>query len=51
MVTLTPWEPARSGRWIAALQKRPAVIAPFVTRPNETVPDRAAWVWRPRRRP
>ena len=25
----------------AALAKRPALIAPFVTRPNETVPDRA----------
>ena len=26
----------------AALRRRPAVIAPFVTRPGETVPDRAA---------
>ena len=25
----------------AALARRPAVLAPFVTRPNETVPDRA----------
>ena len=42
MITLTPWDPAES--WtllLAALQKRPAVIAPFVTRPNEKVPDRA----------
>jgi transketolase len=27
---------------VTALQERPAVIAPFVTRPNEKVPDRAA---------
>jgi transketolase len=41
LLTLTPWEPAEI--WpllMTALQKRPAVIAPFVTRPNETVPDR-----------
>lgn len=41
MITLTPWEPAEV--WpllMTALQKRPAVIAPFVTRPNESVPDR-----------
>jgi len=41
MITLTPWDPAEV--WpllMAALQKRPAVIAPFVTRPNETVADR-----------
>lgn len=43
MITLTPWEP--NELWpltVAALAKRPAVIAPFVTRPNETVPDRTA---------
>lgn len=43
MITLTPWEPAEV--WpllVTALHKRPAVIAPFVTRPNEIVPDRAA---------
>ena len=42
MITLTPWEPAEIGTLVAAaLVKRPAVIAPFVTRPNEKVPDRA----------
>jgi transketolase len=43
MITLTPWDPNEA--WpllVAALQKRPAVISPFVTRPNETIPDRAA---------
>jgi transketolase len=41
MITLTPWDPAEV--WpllITALARRPAVIAPFVTRPNEIVPDR-----------
>ncbi len=41
-ITATPWDPAEL--WpltAAALAKRPAVFAPFVTRPNETVPDRA----------
>lgn len=43
MVTLTPWEPAEVWPLLAAaLARRPAVIAPFVTRPAETVPDRAA---------
>ncbi|MBT3359087.1 MAG: hypothetical protein HN403_05615 [Rhodospirillales bacterium] len=43
MMTLTPWDPQEL--WylvVAALRARPAVVAPFVTRPNETVPDRAA---------
>jgi len=43
VITLTPWEPNEA--WpllIAALHHRPALIAPFVTRPNEKVPDRAA---------
>ena len=43
MVTLTPWDPQEM--WFvvsAALASRPAVIAPFVTRPPETVLDRAA---------
>jgi transketolase len=43
VVTLTPWEPQEI--WpvmAAALCRRPAVIAPFVTRPAERVPDRAA---------
>ncbi|MBN1769861.1 MAG: hypothetical protein JXB32_01265, partial [Deltaproteobacteria bacterium] len=42
MITLTPWEPNEA--WplvVAALHHRPAMIAPFVTRPNEKVPDRA----------
>ena len=42
-ITLTPWEPQEL--WpltIAALKARPAVLAPFVTRPNEKIPDRAA---------
>jgi transketolase len=42
-ITLTPWEPQEL--WpllVAALRHRPALVAPFVTRPNETVPDRAA---------
>jgi len=42
-ITLTPWEPQEIWPLMAmALAKRPAVIAPFVTRPNETVPDRKA---------
>lgn len=43
LITLTPWEPTEI--WpllIAGLLARPAVLAPFVTRPNEVVPDRAA---------
>jgi transketolase len=42
-ITLTPWDPQEM--WIilsAALTRRPAVIAPFVTRPNEKVLDRKA---------
>ncbi len=42
-ITLTPWEPQEL--WpltVAGLQRRPAVLAPFVTRPNEQVPDRVA---------
>ncbi len=40
LLTLTPW--AAQEIWpllVTALQKRPAVILPFVTRPSETVPD------------
>jgi transketolase len=41
-ITLTPWEPQEIWTLMsAALAKRPAVIAPFVTRPTEKVPDRA----------
>jgi transketolase len=42
-ITLVPWEPAEV--WpllIAGLQARPALLAPFVTRPPETIVDRAA---------
>ncbi|MGD8898021.1 MAG: hypothetical protein PVJ73_18475, partial [Acidobacteriota bacterium] len=42
-ITLTPWDPQEIWAALAAaLRGRPAVIAPFVTRPGETVPDRAA---------
>jgi transketolase len=42
VVTLTPWDPAELWPLVsAALARRPAVLAPFVSRPNETVPDRA----------
>jgi transketolase len=40
-ITLTPWDPAEM--WplmIAALNARPALLAPFVTRPAVPVPDR-----------
>jgi transketolase len=43
LITLTPWEPGEV--WsllIAGLKKRPAVLSPFVTRPNETIADRKA---------
>ena len=43
MITLTPWEPQEISFLVAAaLARRPAVIAPFVTRPAEPVLDRAA---------
>lgn len=41
-ITLTPWDPAEV--WpltVAALNARPALLAPFVTRPGLPVPDRA----------
>lgn len=41
-ITLTPWDPQEI--WpllMTALARRPALIAPFVTRPNERVLDRA----------
>jgi len=41
MITLTPWDPQEMWTALsAALARRPAVIAPFVTRPNEKVLDR-----------
>ena len=43
MITLTPWDPQELFPTVtAALNRRPCVIAPFVTRPNETVVDRKA---------
>jgi transketolase len=43
VITLTPWDPQEIWYLLsAALQRRPAVIAPFVTRPNEMVIDRKA---------
>jgi transketolase len=43
MITLTPWDPQEIWTLVsAALARRPAVIAPFVTRPAEKVVDRAA---------
>jgi transketolase len=43
VVTLTPWEPQELWHLVgAALRARPAVIAPFVTRPNKQVLDRVA---------
>ena len=42
-ITLTPWDPQEIWTLVsAALTRRPAVIAPFVTRPSETVIDRKA---------
>jgi transketolase len=42
-ITLTPWDPQELAVLVtAALDRRPAVIAPFVTRPNEKVIDRAS---------
>jgi transketolase len=43
MITLTPWDPQEVyPSLIAALRHRPALVAPFVTRPNEKIFDRAA---------
>jgi transketolase len=43
LITLTPWDPQEIWTLLsAAMAHRPAVIAPFVTRPHETVLDRAA---------
>jgi transketolase len=43
MITLTPWEPQEIWPLMAAaLNKRPAVLAPFITRPAERVLDRDA---------
>jgi transketolase len=43
MITLTPWEPQEIWHLMsAAFERRPAVIAPFVTRPSEKILDREA---------
>ena len=43
MITLTPWEPQEIWPLMAAaFRSAPAVIAPFVSRPSENVPDRKA---------
>ena len=40
-ITLTPWDPRELWPLMSmALARRPAIIAPFVTRPTEVVPDR-----------
>ena len=42
-ITLTPWEPQEIWPLLcAALARRPALVAPFVTRPSEVVLDRPA---------
>lgn len=41
--TLTPWDPQELWTLMTtSLAHRPAIIAPFVTRPNEIVPDRTS---------
>jgi transketolase len=41
LITLTPWEPGEIWNLlIAGLKKRPAILSPFVTRPNELIFDR-----------
>jgi transketolase len=43
MITLTPWDPNELWPLVAeSLNQRPAVLAPFVTRPSEVILDRAA---------
>jgi transketolase len=40
-LTLTPWDPQELWPLVTeSLRKRPAIIAPFVTRPNENILDR-----------
>ncbi len=41
LITLTPWEPGEI--WpllVAGIKQRPAILSPFVTRPNELIIDR-----------
>jgi transketolase len=43
VITLTPWDPQEIWTLVStSLAKRPAVICPFVTRPNESIVDRQA---------
>ncbi|NOZ87493.1 MAG: hypothetical protein GXP49_14725 [Deltaproteobacteria bacterium] len=43
VITLTPFDPAEIWSLVVeGLKKRPAILAPFVTRPGEIVPDRTA---------
>lgn len=43
LITLTPWDPQEVWPLMAAgLSARPAVLAPFLTRPAQPVPDRRA---------
>ncbi len=43
MITLTPWDPQEMWPLVSgALNQRPAVIAPFVTRPTEKIINRQA---------
>jgi transketolase len=43
LISLTPWDPNEIyPMLVEALKKRPAILVPFVTRPNETIVDRAA---------
>ena len=44
MITLTPWDPQEIWPLVtAALKRRPCIIAPFVTRPTESVLDRTKY--------
>lgn len=48
MITLSPWEATEIWPLLTtALEKRPAIIAPFVTRPTETILDREKLGLRP----
>ena len=48
MITLTPWDPQEIWILVAAgLAKRPAILAPFVTRPNERSSTGRPWASRP----
>jgi transketolase len=43
-ITLTPWDPQEIWPLLSTtLSRRPALILPFVTRPNETIVDRKAF--------